>query len=77
MTSQAPDGGWGWVVCAACFGVHVITDGLLYSFGVIFVELIDYFGDSVGATALIGSLAPGVCFLSGIFFVYPFISFKL
>ncbi|WAR28843.1 MOT9-like protein, partial [Mya arenaria] len=62
---KVPDGGWGWVVCAACFFVHMLIDGLFYSFGVIYVELLEYYGSSKGSTALIGSLCPGVLFLIG------------
>ncbi|XP_052784506.1 monocarboxylate transporter 12-B-like [Mya arenaria] len=62
---QVPDGGWGWVVCSACFLVHMLIDGLFYSFGVIYVELLEYYGSSKGSTALIGSLCPGVLFLIG------------
>ncbi|XP_052784504.1 monocarboxylate transporter 12-like [Mya arenaria] len=64
-TPKVPDGGWGWVVCAACFLVHLLIDGLFYSFGVIYVELLEYYGSSKGSTALIGSLCPGVLFLIG------------
>lgn len=63
--SSAPDGGWGWVVCFACFFSHVLTDGLFYSFGIVFVDLLDYFHESKGKTAIIASLAPAVCFLIG------------
>lgn len=63
--ARAPDGGWGWVVCVGCFISHVLTDGLFYSFGVFFVELHDYFQQGEGETAIIASLAPAICFLSG------------
>ncbi|XP_052784920.1 monocarboxylate transporter 12-like isoform X2 [Mya arenaria] len=62
---KVPDGGWGWVVCAACFLVHMLIDGLFYSFGVIYVELLDYYGSNRGSTALIGSLCQGVLCLIG------------
>ncbi|XP_052218944.1 monocarboxylate transporter 12-like isoform X2 [Dreissena polymorpha] len=59
------DGGWGWMVCVGCFVCHVITDGIFYSFGMIFVELLNTFGESKGDTSVIGSLSTGMCFLSG------------
>lgn len=62
---KAPDGGWGWAVCAACFMSHVLTDGIFYSFGVVFVELLDYYKGSKGETAMIASLSTGVCFFGG------------
>ena len=61
----APDGGWGWIVCLACFFTHALTDGQFYSFGVVFVELLEYFQAGKGETSIIASLAPAVCFLSG------------
>ena len=61
----APDGGWGWVVCAACFMSHVLTDGIQYSFGVVFVELLDYYKGSKGETAIVASISAGICCLSG------------
>lgn len=61
----APDGGWGWVICLACFFSHVLTDGLFYSFGVVYVELLDYFQEGKGETAVIASLAPSICFITG------------
>lgn len=63
--STGPDGGWGWVVCCACFFCHVLTDGVMYSFGVIYVELLDYYKGSKGETAIVSSLSTGVCFLFG------------
>ena len=62
-----PDGGWGWLVCFACFMTHVLTDGTFYSFGVTFLELLDYYQESKGSTAALGSLTFGVCSLSGKF----------
>lgn len=62
---KALDGGWGWAVCAACFMSHVLTDGIFYSFGVVFVELLDYYKGSKGETAIIASLSTGVCFFGG------------
>ena len=34
-----PDGGWGWVVCAASFLCNLILDGIAYSFGVLLTPL--------------------------------------
>ncbi|XP_064621707.1 uncharacterized protein LOC135484296 isoform X2 [Lineus longissimus] len=41
----APDGGWGWVVVFGSFVVYFIADGCVYSFGVFYDELLDYFGE--------------------------------
>ena len=41
-----PDGGWGWMVVFSSFLIHIIADGIVYSFGIFFVEFIDYFDAS-------------------------------
>lgn len=46
--ARPPDGGWGWVVCFASFMVNLIADGVTFSFGVLYVELLDYFGEGKG-----------------------------
>jgi len=55
-----PDGGWGWVVVCASFVCNLIVDGVCFSFGIFYVELLDYFGESKGKTAWVGSLIPGM-----------------
>ena len=35
LAPAPPDGGWGWVVCAASFLCNMILDGIAYSFGVL------------------------------------------
>ncbi|XP_076687098.1 monocarboxylate transporter 5-like isoform X3 [Andrena cerasifolii] len=60
-----PDGGWGWFVVLASFLIHVITDGVTYSFGLFYLELLYYFEDGKGATAWIASILVGVTLCSG------------
>lgn len=36
-----PDGGWGWVVCLACFYVQFVAIGLQFAFGVIYTTYLD------------------------------------
>ncbi|XP_062510328.1 monocarboxylate transporter 12-like [Corticium candelabrum] len=36
-----PDGGWGWVVCLACFYVQFVVIGLQFAFGVIYTTYLD------------------------------------
>ena len=58
------DGGWGWVVVAASFMAHVIGDGCGFSFGILFSELLEAFGESKSTTAWVGSLfvsVPAIC----------------
>lgn len=57
--------GWGWVVVAASFVINLIADGATFSFGVVYVELLDYFKESRGYTAWIGGLFMAVPLISG------------
>ncbi|CAH0564855.1 unnamed protein product [Brassicogethes aeneus] len=63
--ARPPDGGWGWVVVMASFVVNLIADGITFSFGVIFVEFLNYFGQNRGTTAWIGGLFMAMPLLSG------------
>lgn len=60
-----PDGGWGWVVVAASFMVNLIADGITFSFGVLYVEFLNYFNEGKSKTSLIGSLFMAMPLLSG------------
>ncbi|XP_043275275.1 monocarboxylate transporter 12 [Venturia canescens] len=60
-----PDGGWGWFVVFGSFMIHIVTDGVTYSFGVFYSEFLDYFGEGKGATAWIASILVGVTLCSG------------
>ncbi|XP_063240304.1 monocarboxylate transporter 12-like [Bacillus rossius redtenbacheri] len=62
---QPPDGGYGWVVVIAAFCTNMIADGITFSFGVIYVELLDYFRDGSGKTAWIGGLFMAMPLLCG------------
>ncbi len=62
-----PDGGWGWVICAAAFVCMVILDGMMFSFGVFFLDLLDDFGESKGTTAWVGSTLMGTHLIVGKF----------
>ncbi|KAK5646514.1 hypothetical protein RI129_004978 [Pyrocoelia pectoralis] len=60
-----PDGGWGWAVVFGSFMIHIITDGVTYSFGVFYDEFLGYFNEGKGATAWILSILVGVTLCSG------------
>ena len=66
-----PDGGWGWVVCAASFLISLIVDGCCYSYGIFYLEYLDYFGASKAKTTLVGALLPGCYLLVGKFNLEP------
>jgi len=60
-----PDGGWGWMVVFSSFLIHIIADGIVYSFGIFFVEFVDYFDASHSETAWIASILVGLTLGSG------------
>ncbi|XP_026487308.1 monocarboxylate transporter 12 [Vanessa tameamea] len=60
-----PDGGWGWMVVFASFMIHIVTDGMTYSFGVFYAEFLTYFNEGKGKTAWIVSILVGVTLSSG------------
>ncbi|KAH8253372.1 hypothetical protein KR032_005157 [Drosophila birchii] len=64
-TPKMPDGGYGWVVVFASLVVSLIADGLSFSFGLINVQLLEYFGESTSKTAWISSLFFSVPLLMG------------
>lgn len=53
------------MVVAASFMVHCIADGVTMSFGVLFVELLDYFQESKSLTSWVGSLFMAIPLLAG------------
>ena len=61
-----PDGGWGWMVVFGSFMIHVIADGIAYSFGVFVEDFVVYFQCSKSAVGGLGSLMVLVAGASGI-----------
>ena len=61
-----PDGGWGWMVVLGSFMIHVIADGIAYSFGVFVEDFLVHFECSKSAVGGLGSLMLGVTWGSGI-----------
>lgn len=60
-----PDGGWGWVVVFASFMIHVIADGVTYTFGIFYVEFLEYYKESKGTTAWVASIMVGTTYCIG------------
>lgn len=60
-----PDGGWGWVVVFSSFMIHVIADGVTYTFGIFYLEFLKHFQESKGKTAWIASIMVGTTFCIG------------
>ncbi|KAH7641473.1 monocarboxylate transporter 5-like [Dermatophagoides farinae] len=60
-----PDGGWGWMVVFGSFMIHVIADGIIYSFGLFYYELAKHFGESKTATSMVVSIMNGTTYCIG------------
>lgn len=67
---EPPDGGWGWVVVFCSFMIHVIADGVTYTFGIFYMEFLRHFGESKGATSWVASIMVGTTFCVGKWKVY-------
>ncbi|XP_074652252.1 monocarboxylate transporter 12-like isoform X1 [Tubulanus polymorphus] len=55
-----PDGGYGWIICVCSFFCQMICDGLIFSFGVVFVTLLEHFHESRSLTSWVGGVFLGV-----------------
>lgn len=62
---EVPDGGWGWVVVFASLVISMIADGISFSFGLLYIQYIEAFGQTKQKTAWIGSLFMAVPLLTG------------
>lgn len=63
-----PDGGWGWMVMMASFLSNLLVDGILYTFGVLFIQLSNAFPEASKAqVSSVGSLLGGFYLIVGPF----------
>lgn len=62
---KVPDGGWGWMIVAASLVLSTIADGVSFSFGLLYIEFLQYFGESKSKTSWIGGLFMSVPLMSG------------
>ena len=64
MYSTTLDGGWGWVVVISAFVAQMLSDGISYGFGILYVDLMATFQGSSAEISSIGSLSYGsFCFI--------------
>ena len=63
--AEVVDGGRAWLVVMATFTIHLVTHGLIFSFGLLFAPLEEKFNGSKGEIAWIGSLMTGTMYLGG------------
>lgn len=62
---KIPDGGWGWMVVFASLMICLISDGISFSFGLLYIEFLKEFRESKSKTAWIGSLFMAVPLILG------------
>ena len=65
MATMQPDKGWAWFVLVAAFLGNVTFDGIVFSFGVFYLEFLDTFKVGRGPTSWIGSVISAVYALIG------------
>ncbi|XP_053391716.1 monocarboxylate transporter 12-B-like isoform X2 [Mercenaria mercenaria] len=53
---KAPDGGGGWIVVFAVLAFNIIFDGCCYSFGILYIKILEEFNETKSNTAWTGSL---------------------
>ena len=56
-----------WVVLSCAFCNYILVNGVIYCFGVLYVELLDKFGQDKDVTAWVGSIQLGLVNLGGRF----------
>ena len=61
----APDGGWGWCVVLASFLVHVLSDGVMYTNGIMFRQVREHYGTSRQTMGILSSMTLTVAYGSG------------
>ena len=69
-----PDQGWSWLVLVAAFFCNVTFDGIIFSFGIFYVEFLQYFNEGRGLTSWTGSMISAVYGLVGNTFSFTFIT---
>jgi hypothetical protein len=72
VTDRRVDGCYGWIVVLSGFCLIVLTDGILFTFGNLLIELTEYFDADRARIALIGALTLGFSCLTGKFFFLTF-----
>ena len=58
--SEKPEGGYGWLCVLGCALMHVLLGGMARSYGVIYIELLERFGQSAASTAWVGGLMTAI-----------------
>lgn len=69
VPTSVPEGGWGWVVCLASSWTNGVVFGVINSFGVLYVVMLELDGADAFRTSWIGAVCAGLTF-----FMSPFAS---
>ena len=62
---QPADGGFGWIIVLASFVISFLVDGVLFTFGVLLVGLMEELGESTFSVAILGGVFVGVVAIAG------------
>ena len=65
MSQGPPDHGYSWAVLTAAVFLHFMAAGNFGTFGLLFVEFVDYFGASKAAVSWIGGIQIATYGISG------------
>jgi len=65
QVSPIREGGYGYVVVFAAFMTQFIVDGICYSYGIISLELKDYFEATAFETSFVGSILSAAYLITG------------
>ncbi|XP_031627807.1 monocarboxylate transporter 14-like [Contarinia nasturtii] len=63
--SSPIDGGWGYVIVVASFVINFISDGIVCSFGLIYIQLLEEFNEGKAYTSMILSIMSGMALCAG------------
>ncbi|CAH1954288.1 unnamed protein product [Acanthoscelides obtectus] len=74
---KIPDGGWGWMVVLAAFVLNAVSEGVSFSFGLMYSEFLNEFKASKSATSWVGSLFLALALLAGTIVFAPLTTFLL
>lgn len=59
------DTGWAWMVMFACYYAHILMAGLIFTFGIFTVALVEDLKVYRAQVALLGALPPSIMLLTG------------
>ncbi|MEQ2203139.1 hypothetical protein XENOCAPTIV_025334, partial [Xenoophorus captivus] len=73
LYSEAPDGGWGWVISVAFFLVETFTYGIIKSFGIFLQDMMEEFGETNSRVSWIISICVFIMTFNGLGYCLTFL----